>query len=125
MAEAITLQQRIAELAEDHGSLRSAASALGCDVGYLSRLASGQKTEPSDMTLHALGLRRVVSYERAEPSPTAGMTLAQRILHVGGRNNAAGYVEFGSTQAVAALIRQVLRDREFLPPEQPQQKGGA
>lgn len=47
---------------------------------------------------------------KAEPSPTAGMTLAQRILHVGGRNNAAGYVEFGSTQAVEALIRQVLRD---------------
>jgi hypothetical protein len=38
------------------------------------------------------------------------MTLAQRILHVGGRNNAAGYVEFGSTQAVQALVHQVLRD---------------
>ncbi|GHC72967.1 hypothetical protein GCM10007320_09220 [Pseudorhodoferax aquiterrae] len=65
MADAITLQERIAELAEDYGSLRAAASALGCDAGYLSRLASGQKTEPSDATLHALGLRRVVSYERA------------------------------------------------------------
>ncbi len=43
-------------------------------------------------------------------SPTAGMTIAQRILHVGGRNNAAGYVEFGSTQAVEALVRQVIRD---------------
>ncbi|RQO58008.1 hypothetical protein DBR47_14550 [Paucibacter sp. KBW04] len=38
------------------------------------------------------------------------MNIAQRILHVGGRNNAAGYVEFGSTQAVEALVRQVLRD---------------
>ncbi len=46
----------------------------------------------------------------ASPSPTAGMTIEQRILHVGGRNNAAGYVEFGSTQAVQALVRQVLRD---------------
>lgn len=45
-----------------------------------------------------------------QPSPTAGMNIAQRILHVGGRNNAAGYVEFGSTQAVEALVRQVLRD---------------
>lgn len=45
-----------------------------------------------------------------EPSPTAGMNIAQRILHVGGRNNAAGYVEFGSIQAVQALVRQVLRD---------------
>jgi hypothetical protein len=47
-----------------------------------------------------------------QPSPTAGMTIAQRILHVGGRNNAAGYVEFGSTQAVEALVQQVLRDQE-------------
>lgn len=45
-----------------------------------------------------------------EPSPTASMNIAQRILHVGGRNNAAGYVEFGSIQAVDALVRQVLRD---------------
>ena len=57
------------------------------------------------------------------PSPTAGMNIAQRILHVGGRNNAAGYVEFGSIQAVEALVRQVLRDlpqpkREPLNPEQ-------
>ena len=45
-----------------------------------------------------------------EPSPTAGMNMAQRILHVGGRNNVAGYVEFGSIQSVEALVRQVLRD---------------
>lgn len=43
-------------------------------------------------------------------SATAGMSLEQRILHVGGRNNAAGYIEFGSIQAVAALVGQVLRD---------------
>lgn len=47
---------------------------------------------------------------QGEPSPTAGMNIAQRILHVGGRNNAAGYIEFGSIQAVEALVRQVLRD---------------
>lgn len=47
---------------------------------------------------------------KQEPSPTASMNIAQRILHVGGRNNAAGYVEFGSIQAVEALVRQVLRD---------------
>lgn len=46
-------------------------------------------------------------------TPTSGMNIAQRILHVGGRNNAAGYIEFGSIQAVEALVRQVLRD---LPP---------
>lgn len=51
----------------------------------------------------------------ARPSPTAGMNIAQRILHVGGRNNEAGYVEFGSIQAVEALIRQVLRDMPAAP----------
>jgi R67 dihydrofolate reductase len=45
-------------------------------------------------------------------SPTEGMNIAQRILHVGGRNNAAGYVEFGSIQAVDALVHHVLRDLE-------------
>lgn len=44
-------------------------------------------------------------------SPTKGMTLGQRVAHVGGRINAQGYVEFGSEMAVDALIRQVLRDR--------------
>ena len=43
-------------------------------------------------------------------SPTTGMTIEQRILHVGGRNNEAGYVEFGSVQAVKALVHHVLRD---------------
>lgn len=42
------------------------------------------------------------------------MNIAQRILHVGGRNNAAGYVEFGSIQAVEALVRQMLRDQTQL-----------
>jgi hypothetical protein len=45
-----------------------------------------------------------------EPSTTSGMNMARRILHVGGRNNAAGCVEFGSIQAVEALVRHVLRD---------------
>jgi len=55
--------------------------------------------------------------EPAEPhqidpvaSPTAGMNLWGRILHVGGRENANGYIEFGSVMAVGALIKQVLRD---------------
>jgi len=47
---------------------------------------------------------------KVAPSQTAGMSMAQRILHVGGRNNSAGYVEFGSVQAVEALVRQALRD---------------
>lgn len=50
-------------------------------------------------------------------SPTSGMNLGQRIQHVGGRINAAGYVEFGSEMAVDALIRHVLRDVTFPNPE--------
>lgn len=51
-------------------------------------------------------------YERAhgEKSPTHGMSLDERIAHVGGRTNAAGYMEFGSVMAVSALIDHVLRD---------------
>ena len=51
-------------------------------------------------------------YERAhgEKSPTHGMNLGERIAHVGGRTNAAGYMEFGSVMAVSALIDHVLRD---------------
>lgn len=48
--------------------------------------------------------------ELPEPSPTADMSLGQRIMHVGGRENAAGYIEFGSVAAVRALVAQVLRD---------------
>lgn len=53
----------------------------------------------------------VESKTPAADSPTKGMTLAQRVAHVGGRVNAQGYVEFGSEMAVDALIQQILRDR--------------
>lgn len=46
----------------------------------------------------------------APPSPTHGMNLGERIKHVGGRENAQGYIEFGSVAAVRALILQWLRD---------------
>lgn len=60
-----------------------------------------------------------------EASPTTGMNIAQRILHVGGRNNAAGYVEFGSIKAVEALVRQVLRDLPAAPQPLPASQGDA
>lgn len=62
-----TLGERIAELASHHGSLRSAATALGCDAGYLSRLSRGEKTEPCDELVERMGLRRVVTYQRLTP----------------------------------------------------------
>lgn len=52
-----------------------------------------------------------------KPSPTHGMNLGQRIKHVGGRENAQGYIEFGSVAAVRALILQWLRD---MPPAVPE-----
>jgi hypothetical protein len=47
---------------------------------------------------------------KKEKSPTFGMTLSERIAHVGGRENTAGYIEFGSVMAVNALIHHALRD---------------
>ncbi|MFY2608949.1 hypothetical protein [Achromobacter ruhlandii] len=52
----------------------------------------------------------VSTVEQDERSATHGMTLGERIAHVGGRTNAQGYVEFGSPMAVNALIQHVLRD---------------
>jgi len=66
------LQERIAELAEQHGSLRAAARVLECDAGYLSRLQSGEKDNPEDWLLRRMGLRRVVTYER-----TSGVVVDQ------------------------------------------------
>ncbi|MBU9563064.1 hypothetical protein LGN12_30800 [Burkholderia multivorans] len=45
-----------------------------------------------------------------QPTATTGMTLAERIAHVGGHVTEAGCVEFGSAMAVDALIQHVLRD---------------
>ena len=58
--------------------------------------------------------------EIEEGSETKGMNLGERIAHVGGRENAAGYIEFGSVMAVKALIDHVLRDidRHTQPVEQ-------
>ena len=58
------LGDRITELEKQHGSLRAAAKVLGCDAGYLSRLRSGEKENPSAILLKRIGLRRVIAYER-------------------------------------------------------------
>lgn len=62
LPSAIELSIEAAE--EEHGSLRAAAKALGIDAGYLSRLKTGEKVNPSDEVLSALGLERV-TYFRA------------------------------------------------------------
>jgi hypothetical protein len=58
VTKTITLFRRIEQLSEEYGGLNKAAYALGINPGYLSRLASGQKTEPSPKVLAALGLRK-------------------------------------------------------------------
>ena len=81
---------------------------LAEDVRIGDAIAAGQQAlEQTRGDVEYYGLK---PWERDKQSPTAGMNIAQRILHVGGRNNEAGYVEFGSIQAVEALVRQVLRD---------------
>lgn len=59
----MTLQERITQLIAEHGGVRAAARYLGVDPGYVSRLNSGEKTEPSAAVLQKMGLRRVVTYE--------------------------------------------------------------
>ena len=59
----MTLPDRIDELVQQHGSLRAVARVTEIDVGYLSRLHSGEKENPEKEKLRRLGLRRVVSYE--------------------------------------------------------------
>ena len=60
--EPMPMQKRVAELIEQHGSLRAAARVIQIDAGYLSRLANGEKGEPSDLFLRRMGLRKVVTY---------------------------------------------------------------
>ena len=67
-------------------------------------------TEAADL-LAAIDCALNSANERA-PSPTHGMNLGERIAHVGGRTNDAGYIEFGSVMAVDALIQHVLRDAQ-------------
>lgn len=59
----MTLQERIAELVQQHGSLRAVARVTELDAGYLTRLRSGEKANPGAAVLRRLGLRRVVAYE--------------------------------------------------------------
>jgi hypothetical protein len=59
----MTLQERIEQLVERHGSLRAVSRVTEIDAGYLSRLRSGEKANPEKDKLRRLGVRRVVTYE--------------------------------------------------------------
>lgn len=62
MADRIHIDLAIRQLVELHGSLRAVGRATGIDATYLSRLAHGEKANPSDDTLARIGLRRVTYY---------------------------------------------------------------
>jgi hypothetical protein len=58
------IQKRAIELVKQHGGIRPAARVLRVDHGYMSRLVSGEKDNPSDLVLHRMGLERIVTYRR-------------------------------------------------------------
>lgn len=69
------LQGCIDDLIGKHGSLRSVARECSLDVGYLSCLHRGEKNNPSDATLEALGLRKLPDrYCAAESHPQPAET---------------------------------------------------
>ena len=59
-----TLQDRLSQLIEECGSLTAVSEKLNINKGYLSRLHSGEKTNPSEEVLLKLGLKREVLYSR-------------------------------------------------------------
>lgn len=73
-AAEVTLQSRIAELVEQHGSLRAAARVMEIDAGYLSRLASGEKSDPGETLLRRMGLKQNITYSRATIGTTKETT---------------------------------------------------
>lgn len=54
----MNLKQRIGELLLEHITLRGVSCATGVDVGYLSHLWVGTKTNPSNETCKRLGLQK-------------------------------------------------------------------
>ena len=62
----MTLRERIDELVElpQFGTMRGVARMLHIDVGYLSRLRDGKKTNPSRSVLRKLGIVAVTTYKR-------------------------------------------------------------
>jgi hypothetical protein len=55
----VALTEHCKSLIEAFGSVRAASNKLDIDYAYLHRLASGEKTEPSDAALEKLGLAAV------------------------------------------------------------------
>jgi AraC-like DNA-binding protein len=58
------LKKHVKAFIAEHPSLRAAAQVLGISPGHLSRLASGERTNPSPELLDAMGIHRMVIYQR-------------------------------------------------------------
>ena len=69
--EPTKLQVQIDKMAEACGGLRSLARTIDLDVGYLSRLRSGEKEHPTDEVLAKLGLARSITYYEIDTHPPA------------------------------------------------------
>lgn len=60
-----TIKERIDELLAQHGSYRAVGLAIMVSHPYLYRLHMGQADAPTEDVLDALGLRRIITYERS------------------------------------------------------------
>lgn len=56
------IQEAVERLIRKHGSYRKAEAATGINYAYLQRLATADRTEPSDDVLQILGLEKRVTY---------------------------------------------------------------
>lgn len=70
MTRAISIKEAVNALVERHGGVRPAARAVQINYAYLSRLRSGEKTNPTDAVLRKLGLRKIVVYAPIKPVRT-------------------------------------------------------
>lgn len=57
------LRTRVESVISQHGGVRPAARAIQVNYAYLSRLRTGEKSNPTPAVLRKLGLRKVVSYQ--------------------------------------------------------------
>lgn len=70
MSKTLTIPTVVDALIAKHGGLRAAARAIQINYAYLSRLRSGEKTNPTAATLRKLGLKKVVTYAPLKPMRT-------------------------------------------------------
>lgn len=56
------LRDRVEMICKTFGGVRPAGRALRINYAYLSRLKSGEKSNPTTATLRKLGLKKIVSY---------------------------------------------------------------